>query len=45
LISFLMSQFVAFGLNNPIVFVITFAIVIVGVIFYFRRESAGSRSY
>jgi preprotein translocase SecE subunit len=45
LISFVMSQFVAFGLNYPVVFVVTFLIVIGGVIYYFRRESAGTRSY
>lgn len=45
LISFLMSQFVQFGLRFPVVFVVAFAIVIAGVVYYFRRESAGTRSY
>jgi preprotein translocase SecE subunit len=45
IISFLISQFVTFGLNNPIVFVVTFALVIIGVVYYFRRENAGTRSY
>jgi hypothetical protein len=44
-IGFIMSQFIAFGLNTPIVFVAGFAIVIGGVLYYFRRESAGTRGY